>query len=135
MEGIYRIDDVDKVSRIITHEVIRPNGLAISPDDRYLFVAENVNSGDDPQNRKLWRFGLTPAGSVIPGTQKLLFDWGSDRGPDGMAIDQQPQSNRLPQVGAVIARSHMANHRYRCQRGNIIKQLTALAQDTPAIAG
>ena len=89
VEGVYRIDDVDKVSRILTHEVIRPNGLAISPNDRYLFVTENVNSGDDPQNRKLWRFGLTPAGSVIPGTQKLLFDWGADRGPDGMAIDQQ----------------------------------------------
>ena len=88
VEGVYRIDDVDKVSRIITHEVIRPNGLAVSPDDRYLFVTENVNSGKDPQNRKLWRFDLTPAGSVVPGTQKMLFDWGSDRGPDGMAIDQ-----------------------------------------------
>ena len=89
IEGIYRIDDVDKVERIIAHEVIRPNGLAISPDDRYLFVAENVNSGNDPQNRKLWRFSLTAKGSVVAGSRKLLFDWGGDRGPDGMAIDQQ----------------------------------------------
>src|SRR3954447_327422 len=41
VEGVYRIDTDGRVSRILTHEVNRPNGLAITPDDRTLFVADN----------------------------------------------------------------------------------------------
>jgi gluconolactonase len=88
IEGVYRIDDVGKVSRILTHEVERPNGIAISPYENFLYVADNKN--DKPtDNRKLWRFNLKSDGSVDAASRKLLFDWGSDRGPDGMAIDSQ----------------------------------------------
>jgi len=92
IEGVYRIDPDGKVTRVITHEVDRPNGLGISPDGKYLYVADNVNDG--PQGgvggaRKLWRFNLASDGDVKLGSRKLLFDWGSDRGPDGMAVDQQ----------------------------------------------
>jgi gluconolactonase len=88
IEGVYRIDDVGKVARILTHEVERPNGIAISPDEKFLFVADNKN--DSPtDNRKLWRFDLKSDGSVDAASRKLLFDWGSDRGPDGMAMDSQ----------------------------------------------
>jgi|GEM_PF-1056599 gluconolactonase len=92
VEGVYRIDDVGKVERIITHEVDRPNGLAISPDEKFLFVADNVNDPKplrDVQNRKLWRFDLNADGSVKPDSRKLLFDWETDRGPDGMAVDRE----------------------------------------------
>ncbi len=34
VEGVYRIDAPGKVTRIITHEVERPNGLLVSPGDR-----------------------------------------------------------------------------------------------------
>lgn len=86
IEGVYRIDDVGKVSRILTHEIQRPNGIAISPDQKYLYIADNKN--DRPtDNRRLWRFDLNEDGSVDNSSQKLLFDWGTDRGPDGMAID------------------------------------------------
>lgn len=91
IEGVYRIDSPGEVSRIIVHEVVRPNGILVSADDEFLFVADNVNDG--PQaiggNRKLWRFNLAPDGTVDPNTKKLLFDWGTDRGPDGMAQDLQ----------------------------------------------
>ena len=87
IEGVYRIDKDGTVARIITHEISRPNGIAISPDQKHLFVAEHVNEGAGPQNRKLWRFDLTADGTIGKGSQKRLFDWGSDRGPDGMAID------------------------------------------------
>lgn len=86
IEGVYRIDDVGKVSRILTHEVQRPNGIAISPDEKHLFIADNRNDGTNG-NRKLWRFDLRPDGSVDADSRKLLFDWGTDRGPDGMAVD------------------------------------------------
>lgn len=90
IEGVYRIDAPGKLSRIITHEVHRPNGILISADDKFLFVADNVNDGPAEGlggNRKLWRFDLRADGSVVPASRKLLFDWGSDRGPDGLALD------------------------------------------------
>lgn len=89
IEGVYRIDDVGKVARIIAHEVNRPNGILVSTDDRTLYVADNVNDGPHGLggNRKLWRFDLRGDGSIEPASRKLLFDWGSDRGPDGMAMD------------------------------------------------
>ncbi len=91
VEGVYRIDDAGRVERIITHEVDRPNGIAVSAGDRYLYVADNVNDGPRGEggNRKLWRFDLLADGSVNAGSRKLLFDWGTDRGPDGMALDMQ----------------------------------------------
>ncbi|MBN01460.1 MAG: gluconolactonase [Planctomycetaceae bacterium] len=91
IEGVYRIDPDNRVTRIITHEVDRPNGLAVSADDRYLFVADNVNDGLRAQggNRKLWRFDLQEDGSIDPASRKLLFDWETDRGPDGMALDRE----------------------------------------------
>jgi len=88
IEGVYRIDGVGEVSRILTHQVQRPNGIAISPDEQHLYVADNMNDARTG-NRKLWRFDLNPDGSVDPNSRKLLFDWGTDRGPDGMAIDSQ----------------------------------------------
>jgi gluconolactonase len=91
IEGVYRIDVDGSLHRIITHEVDRPNGLAISPDQRYLYVGDNVNTGPRAQggNRKLWRFELKEDGTVFLESRRMLFDWGTDRGPDGMAIDQQ----------------------------------------------
>ncbi len=87
VEGVYRIDPDGKVKQVISHEVERPNGLAISKDGRFLLVADNVNSGPNEGvggNRKLWRFDLVDDGSVKAGSRKLLFDWATERGPDGM---------------------------------------------------
>lgn len=92
IEGVYRIDGPGKVTRIITHEVHRPNGILVSANDKFLFVADNVNDGPKQGlggNRKLWRFDLKADGTVDPKSRKLLFDWGSDRGPDGMAMDSK----------------------------------------------
>jgi gluconolactonase len=88
IEGVYRIDADGKVTRIISHEVTRPNGILVSADDRTLFVADNQNDAQGSV-RKLWRFSLSAKGDVVAGSGKVLFDWGSERGPDGMAIDSQ----------------------------------------------
>jgi outer membrane protein assembly factor BamB len=88
VEGVYRIDPDGQVTRIITHEVDRPNGLVVSADDRYLFVADNNNNTVNGA-RKLWRFDLQPDGTVDVASQRLLFDWQTSRGPDGMVLDQQ----------------------------------------------
>ncbi len=86
VEGVYRVAQDGTVARIITHEVDRPNGLIITPDDRYLFVADNNNKAGG--SRKLWRFEMTPAGNVRQNTQTLIYDWGTTRGPDGMKLDK-----------------------------------------------
>ncbi len=86
IEGVYRIDLDGSVSRIITHEVDRPNGLLVTPDDQHLYVADNNNQIGGA--RKLWRFDLTPQGTVKANSQRLIFDWKTGRGPDGMAIDE-----------------------------------------------
>jgi gluconolactonase len=86
VEGVYRIDPDGKVSRIITHEADRPNGLVITPDDKYLFVADN-NNNTVGGARKLWRFELTAEGTIKPDSQTLIHDWKTTRGPDGMKLD------------------------------------------------
>lgn len=86
IEGVYRIDPDGKVSRIIGREVQRANGVLVSADDKYLFVADN-NNDTVGGARKLWRFDLKPDGTVDPKSQKLLYDWGKGRGPDGIKQD------------------------------------------------
>jgi sugar lactone lactonase YvrE/dienelactone hydrolase len=85
IEGVYRIDPDGKVSRVIGREVERANGVLVSADDKYLFVADN-NNGEGGA-RTLWRFNLKADGTVDPKSQKLLHDWGKGRGPDGLKQD------------------------------------------------
>ncbi len=87
IEGVYRIDTDGKVSRVIGREVERANGVLVSADDKYLFVADNNN--DKGGARKLWRFDLKADGSVDPKSQKLLYDWKLGRGPDGIKQDSK----------------------------------------------
>jgi gluconolactonase len=86
IEGVYRIDAPGRVMRIITHEVDRPNGLVVTPDDKYLFVADN-NNNNVGGNRKLWRFNMSDEGTPDLSSQKLIHDWKQTRGPDGMKLD------------------------------------------------
>jgi gluconolactonase len=87
VEGVYRIDAPGKVTRIITHEVDRPNGVLVSPDDEYFYVADN-NNNNVGAARKLWRFRLRPDGTIDPASRKLIFDWHDGRGPDGVKADR-----------------------------------------------
>lgn len=87
IEGVYRIDPDGSVHRVIGREVERANGVLVSADDRYLFVADNNNGVGGA--RKLWRFDLNADGTVNAKTQKLLHDWGTGRGPDGVKQDSK----------------------------------------------
>ncbi|MBI3822529.1 MAG: SMP-30/gluconolactonase/LRE family protein, partial [Planctomycetes bacterium] len=88
IEGVYRIDLDKKVTRIIGRELDRPNGILVSPDDKYLFVADNNNSSLKGA-RKLWRFNLKQDGTVDFASKKMLYDWGLGRGPDGLKQDRE----------------------------------------------
>jgi gluconolactonase len=88
IEGVYRIDPDGKLERVLGREVERANGVLVSADDRYLFVADN-NNDTVGGARKLWRFELTVDGTVRPGTGKVLKDWFTGRGPDGLKQDEK----------------------------------------------
>lgn len=88
IEGVYRIDPDGKVTRIIGRELDRPNGVLVSADDKYLFVADN-NNDTLGAARKLWRFDLKADGTVDVASKKLLHDWGNGRGPDGLKQDDK----------------------------------------------
>jgi gluconolactonase len=74
VEGVYRLDPDGKVARVIGREVERANGVLVSPDDRYLYVADN-NNDTRGGARKLWRFALRKDGTVDLASKKLLYDW------------------------------------------------------------
>lgn len=86
VEGVYRIDPDGSVTRVITHEVDRPNGLVVTPDDRFLYVADN-NNDTVGGARKLWRFAFDADGKLDLSSRRLIYDWGKTRGPDGMKLD------------------------------------------------
>jgi gluconolactonase len=88
VEGVYRIDPDGKVARVIGREVERANGVLITPDDKYLYVADNNNNAMKGA-RKLYRFDLKADGAVDLRSRKLLYDWGDGRGPDGFKQDEK----------------------------------------------
>jgi gluconolactonase len=86
-EAVYRIDTDGRVTRVITQPAIgRPNGLAITPDGKTLYVIDSNYIRPDA-NRKIWAFDILPDGSA--GQQRQVFDFGRGRGGDGMRLDTQ----------------------------------------------
>lgn len=86
VEGVYRIENSGKITSILCDGAERPNGILISPEDRFLFIADN-NNNTHGGSRKLLRYELDSNGEVKYGTRKVLFDWKDGRGPDGMKMD------------------------------------------------
>lgn len=85
-DSVYRIDTDGLVHRVLTQPAIqRPNGIALSPDERTLYLVDScpVIGG----NRKIWAFDLSESG--IPSNPRIVFDFAPGRGGDGMAVDQQ----------------------------------------------
>jgi gluconolactonase len=83
--AVYRIDAPGKIARVLSApEIVRPNGLQISPDDTTLYIIE---SGDPPTGPRMIRaFDLQPDGTASHG--RTLFDF-AGRGGDGMSVDVQ----------------------------------------------
>ncbi len=83
-EAVYRIDPGGHVTRVLSQpQIERPNGLAIAPDARTLYV---IDSHTRPGgNRKVWAFDVDDRGGLSG--QRLVFDFGRGRGGDGMRLD------------------------------------------------
>lgn len=92
--SVYRVDKDGTVTEI-THEVVKPNGVALSPDEKTLYVAEHDNGTDriDPTApapkkgpMKIYAFPLGADG-LVSGPKKEIYDFGEQSGCDGMTID------------------------------------------------
>lgn len=92
--SVYRIEKDGTVVEV-THEVVKPNGIALSPDEKTLYVAEHDNGTDriDPAApapkkgpMKIYAFPLGADG-LVSGAKKTIVDFGDEAGCDGMTVD------------------------------------------------
>ena len=93
-EAVYRLDKDGAVIEI-THDVEKPNGLALSSDQKTLYLVDHNNGGNrlspnDPEPKrgamKIFAFPLDKDG-LIHGERKTLVDFGKENGCDGMRVD------------------------------------------------
>jgi gluconolactonase len=74
--GVYRLTPDGSVTRIVS-DLTRPNGVALSPDQRTLYI-----SNSDPEQQVIRAYTVEEDGTITNG--RTFFDsWG-----DGMAVDQ-----------------------------------------------
>lgn len=94
--AVYRVDPSGDVLEV-THDVSKPNGIALSPDERRLYVAEHDNGTDQisagaaaPRQgaMRIDAFALGPDGLVTRQLQPVI-DFGTRKGCDGMTVDSQ----------------------------------------------
>jgi len=92
--GVYRIPDALKQKpgaapardrlQLLLKDLTRPNGIAFSPDERWLYV-------NNSEPKKLWmRYAVKADGTLDAGT--VLYDATADNAPgspDGMKVDQK----------------------------------------------
>jgi gluconolactonase len=93
-EAVYRLEKDGTVIEI-THDAEKPNGLALSPDQKTLYLADHNNGGNrlspnDPEPKrgamKVYAFPLDAQG-LVSGPRRTLVDFGKENGCDGMRVD------------------------------------------------
>jgi gluconolactonase len=92
--AVYRVDRDGKVVEV-THDVEKPNGIAISPDQKVLYVADNNNGTDridpnapPPEKGAMTVYGF-PLGAdgLVSGARWTVYDFKPESGCDGMTLD------------------------------------------------
>lgn len=94
VQGVYRIDTDGSVHRVVT-DAGKPNGIAIAPDQRTLYVAANDNGATGPlsEGMSAWQgrmailaYDLAPEGTAKFRTQ--LVDFSTGGYADGLTVDR-----------------------------------------------
>ena len=87
-DSVFRLDPRDEEGFTITRvtfDTTRPNGLAFSPDERTLYVAESPPAPKG--TRQLRAYPVQDDGTL--GQHRVLHDFGPHRGIDGMRVDSE----------------------------------------------
>jgi gluconolactonase len=136
--GVYRIPGAashpagappdDAKLQLIIKDLTRPNGIAFSPDQKFLYIAVS-----DPQHKVWMRYDVNPDGSVSNG--RVFFDATSAKGeggPDGIKVDEKgnlygsgpgglwifsPQGRHL---GTILLPERMANLAWGGSDGKVL---------------
>jgi gluconolactonase len=74
-QEVFYLSPDRKQLKLVTDDLVKPNGITGTPDGKTLFVA-------DIQADQTWRYDILPDGSL---TNKTLF---CAKGSDGMTIDE-----------------------------------------------
>ena len=87
-QGVYRADSKGNVT-LLVDSLTRPNGIAISPDGNYLYVANS-----DPAKARWYQYNITrdDLGNIGLTSGKILYDatplTATEKGlPDGLKVD------------------------------------------------
>ncbi len=75
--------------QLVSRDLGGPNGLAFSPDEKYLYVT-NWDIRDIHHTKTLWRYEVQADGTLKNG--KVFFDWNTtedEEALDGMKVDRQ----------------------------------------------
>ena len=87
-ESVFRLDPQPdgtwEINRV-TYDTTKPNGLLISPDGKWLYVAQS-HYGDD-KKRELRGYPINDDGTV--GEYEVLHNFFPHRGIDGMCLDTE----------------------------------------------
>jgi gluconolactonase len=82
LSGVYRLSADLGTMSLVVPDMVRPNGLALSPDERVLYVA-------DSRRRHVRAYDLQPNGMAALETSRVFVDLnGTEPGvPDGIKVD------------------------------------------------
>ena len=88
VNGVYRIDTDGQSSRLV-EDMTFPNGVALSPDEKWLYVSQS-----DPEAPLVRRYAISEGELQNPGGEKAWFDARRFMHPvgglpDGMAVTAQ----------------------------------------------
>jgi len=81
VEGVYYVPRTGRAIRVIDN-LMRPNGLILSPDLQTLYVADNGA-------KTIWAYDVQADGSLAGGRTFADMDLAASSGGDGMTIDQR----------------------------------------------
>lgn len=84
--GVYRVDADGSVTRIIS-DAARPNGIAVCPDERHIYVGSYDHEADTEREMALLRYDLAPDGGAA--NRQVLVDYAPEDGPDGLVCDTE----------------------------------------------
>ena len=80
--GVYRVSPDLGTVNLLTRDLLLPNGLAFSPDEKILYIG-------DSRRVQIFAFNVADNGLLLPQTQRVFVDLKGPEpgGPDGFKVD------------------------------------------------